>query len=77
DDPNVYSCQVSCIDWYGNSRPLFTGGRVFGLTATELVEGRVEGGRIGEVQRIDLTKAELPPHLRRPAVTAPSAGEGE
>jgi hypothetical protein len=74
DDPSVYSCQVSCIDWYGNSRPLFTGGRVFGLTATELVEGRVRSGRIGEVQRIDLTKAQLPPHLRRPRATR-SGGE--
>ncbi len=63
DDPAIYSCQVSCIDWYGNSRPLFTRGRVFALTATELVEGRVADGRIGEVQRIDLTKT-LPEHLR-------------
>ena len=71
DDPAIYSCQVSCIDWYGNSRPLFTRGRVFALTATELVEGRVANGRIGEVQRIDLTKA-LPEHLRRerPAAAA-------
>ncbi len=65
DDPAIYSCQVSCIDWYGNSRPLFTRGRVFALTATELVEGRVADGRIAEVQRIDLTK-ELPEHLRVP-----------
>jgi hypothetical protein len=72
-DPDAYSCQVSCIDWYGNSRPLFTGGRVFGLTATELVEGRVGGGRIEEVQRIDLTRAQMPAHLRRPA-RPPSAG---
>jgi hypothetical protein len=76
DDPSVYSCQVSCVDWYGNSRPLFTGGRVFGLTATELVEGRVSRGRIGEVQRIDLTKTELPPHLRRPG-GADAADPGE
>jgi hypothetical protein len=78
DDPGVYSCQVSCIDWYGNSRPLFTGGRIFGLTATELVEGRVRGARIGEVQRLDLTKTELPAHLRlpaRPAAVAKDAGD--
>lgn len=73
DDPAIYSCQVSCVDWYGNSRPLFTRGRVFALTATELVEGRVANGRIGEVQRIDLTK-ELPEHLR---TVRPVAAETE
>jgi hypothetical protein len=50
-----YRCEVSCIDWYGNSRPIFTDGRVFGLSGTELVEGRVEGGRIGEIGRLDLS----------------------
>ena len=50
-----YRCEVSCIDWYGNSRPIFTEGRVFGLSGTELVEGRVAGGQIGEIARLDLT----------------------
>jgi hypothetical protein len=50
-----YRCEVSCIDWYGNSRPIFTGGRVFALMGTELVEGRVERGRIAELARVDLT----------------------
>ena len=67
DSPaNGYSCEVSCIDWYGNSRPIFTDGRVFGLTGTELVEGRLAGGRISEVQRLDIT--------RPPSVTTASAG---
>ncbi len=52
----VYRCQISCVDWYGNSRPIFTGGRVFALMGTDLVEGRLEGGRIGEVGRVDLTE---------------------
>jgi hypothetical protein len=52
-----YECKVSCIDWYGNSRPIFTGGRIFALLGTELVEGRLERGRIGEVARLDLTAA--------------------
>jgi hypothetical protein len=51
-----YHCQVSCVDWYGNSRPIFTGGRIFGLSATELIEGRIQGGRIVEVQRVNLTR---------------------
>jgi len=74
DDPAIYSCQVSCIDWYGNSRPLFTRGRLFALSATELIEGRVADGRIGEVQRIDLTK-ELPEHLRAARPGADGATE--
>jgi hypothetical protein len=50
-----YSCAVSCVDWYGNSRAIFTGGRIFALMGTELVEGRMAGGRIGELGRLDLT----------------------
>ena len=52
-----YRCEVSCIDWYGNSRPIFTGGRVFALMGTDLVEGRVSGGRMAELARLDLTGA--------------------
>jgi hypothetical protein len=44
-------CVASCVDWYGNARPLFLGGRVFALLGYELVEGRVRDGRIGEVRR--------------------------
>ena len=52
-----YECEVSCIDWYGNSRPIFTDGRIFGLAGTELIEGRLEQGRIREVQRINIALA--------------------
>ena len=52
-----YVCEVSCIDWYGNSRPIFTGGRTFALIGTELVEGRLSDGQIREVRRVDLTAA--------------------
>lgn len=55
-----YECEVSCTDWYGNSRPIFTGGRIFALMETELVEGRLVDGRMTEVQRIDMI-AQLPP----------------
>jgi hypothetical protein len=44
-------CRASCVDWYGNSRPLFIGGRVFALMGYELVEGRILGSTIAEVQR--------------------------
>lgn len=50
-----YSCAVSCVDWYGNSRPIFTDGRIFALMATEITEGRMQQGEIAEVQRLNLT----------------------
>jgi len=46
-------CRASCVDWYGNSRPLFIGGRVYALMGYELVEGRIANGRISEVQRVN------------------------
>lgn len=55
-----YRCEVSCTDWYGNSRPIFTGGRIFGLSGTELIEGRVAGGRIREVQRLNIALSPVP-----------------
>jgi hypothetical protein len=51
----AYTCEVSCIDWYGNARPIFTRNRIFGLMGTTLVEAQIRQGRIGEVSRIDLT----------------------
>ena len=36
-------CKASCVDWYGNARPLFLGERVFALMGYELVEGRLQG----------------------------------
>ena len=47
------ACQASCVDWYGNARPIFWGGRTFALLGYELVEGELAGGRIREVGRID------------------------
>ena len=45
-------CRASCVDWYGNSRPLFIRGRVFALMGYEIVEGRVGAGGIRELRRI-------------------------
>lgn len=44
-------CRVSCIDWYGDAHPVFIGDRVFALLGYELVEGRLEGDAIRELQR--------------------------
>jgi hypothetical protein len=49
-------CRASCMDWYGNARPIFLGGRTFALLGYELVEGKVlqrEGKRrMVEVRRV-------------------------
>jgi Beta propeller domain len=45
-------CRASCVDWYGNARPLFIAGRVFALLGYELVEGAVRDGRISELRRV-------------------------
>ncbi len=45
-------CRASCVDWYGNSRPLFVGGRVFALMGYEIVEGAATERRIVETRRV-------------------------
>jgi hypothetical protein len=46
-------CRASCVDWYGNARPLFLRGRIFALLGYEIVEGSVDAGRIRETRRIN------------------------
>lgn len=48
-------CLASCVDWYGNARPVFFGGRIFALMGYELVEGRWSDGAVREKGRIDFT----------------------
>jgi len=50
-------CRASCVDWYGNARPVFLGTRVFALMGYEIVEGRVTGNRIAETQRVSFLPA--------------------
>ncbi len=50
-------CRASCVDWYGNARPIFLGDRVFALLGYELVEGRIgwrgwPGERVEELRRV-------------------------
>jgi hypothetical protein len=45
-------CKASCVDWYGNARPVFLRGRIFALMGYELVEGKIADGRIDEVGRV-------------------------
>jgi hypothetical protein len=49
-------CLASCVDWYGNARPLFLRGRIFALLGYEIVEGGIEGGRIRELRRISYAR---------------------
>ena len=46
-------CRASCVDWYGNSRPLFMRGRVLALLGYEIVEGTLKDGRMRETRRIN------------------------
>ncbi len=50
-------CKASCVDWYGDARPIFIGERVFALLGYELVEGRFDGRRIQERRRVDFAPA--------------------
>jgi hypothetical protein len=56
-------CRASCVDWYGNARPIFLGDRVFALLGYELVEGRLGRGfggeRIDEQRRVDFAPQPL------------------
>lgn len=46
-------CRASCVDWYGNARPLFLRGRVFALLGYEIVEGTLDDGRMKELRRVN------------------------
>jgi hypothetical protein len=53
------ACKASCVDWYGNARPIFLRGRVFALLGYELVEGSMQDTRITERRRVSFA-----PNLR-------------
>jgi hypothetical protein len=50
-------CRASCVDWYGNARPLFVRSRIFGLLGYELVEGELVRGRLHERGRVSFAPA--------------------
>src|ERR1043166_614020 len=47
------ACRASCVDWYGNARPLFVRGRVLALLGYEIVEGALDDGRMRELRRVN------------------------
>ena len=58
-------CVASCVDWYGNARPLFLRGRIFALLGYELVEGTLRGAAIHETRRISFAPRRLAADARR------------
>ena len=53
-------CRASCVDWYGNARPIFLRGRVFALMGYELVEGALDDGRLRERRRVSFAPRVAP-----------------
>jgi Beta propeller domain len=56
--PAPDACKASCVDWYGNARPIFLGDRVLALMGYEIVEGRLARGwsgaeRVDELRRVN------------------------
>jgi hypothetical protein len=58
EEPVADRCKASCVDWYGNARPIFLRGRILALLGYELVEGAVDGGRLREVRRASFAPVE-------------------
>lgn len=56
-EPISDGCQASCVDWYGNARPIFIGERIFALLGYEIVEGRARDRRIAETGRVSFAPA--------------------
>jgi hypothetical protein len=50
-------CQASCVDWYGNARPIFMRGRIFALMGYEIVEGALTRDALREVRRVNFAPA--------------------
>jgi hypothetical protein len=47
------ACKASCVDWYGNARPIFIGDRAYALLGYELVEGQFVDGTVQERRRVN------------------------
>jgi hypothetical protein len=49
------ACKASCVDWYGNARPIFLSDRTFALMGYELVEAELRERTIRELRRLNFT----------------------
>ena len=52
--PGSDDCELSCFDWYGNSRPFFIGKRIFALSGDELAEAELIADKVVETQRVNI-----------------------
>lgn len=46
-------CKASCVDWYGNARPIFLSDRTFALMGYELVEADLGDHKLNERRRLN------------------------
>ncbi len=58
----VGECETSCTDWYGNTRPIFLGERVFALMGSELVEVSLasNASRVGQAAILKTEPSDSP-----------------
>lgn len=48
------ACKASCVDWYGDARPIFARGRIFALLGYEIVEGTsLTSPMLQEIKRLN------------------------
>ena len=66
------SCIASCVDWYGNARPIFLRGRTLALMGYEIVEGNLSRDSIKETARVSFA-----PRGRARARGRVNAGRGD
>ena len=64
--PREDGCKASCVDWYGNARPIFLDGRVFALLGYELVEGDLVGEGGGRERIVERRRIGFAPQAGRP-----------
>ena len=50
---DVDNCEYSCVDWYGNSRPIFYKDRIIALLGYEIIEGELQEDSLSEKQRLN------------------------
>ncbi len=64
---NHDGCRASCVDWYGNARPIFARGRIFALMGYELVEGKLDGATLGSSKMLERSRMSFAPVGGAPA----------
>jgi hypothetical protein len=58
DEQRDDDCKKSCIDWYGNARPIFYRGRIFALMGYEFIEAQLAQDSLQETFRVSFLEAQ-------------------